>query len=174
MSTVPYTLESTTHSELVSMASADAFVAQGSEPVKKVISSGIQLSPTTSGRQVDESRGRIDFNIPGILITYRGATWPFQAGQNCQDDAQHEIVIQIIDDVSHSRSQPSQTYHHWMSLIRKRLQANPYRSVLPATTADIYLIHVVQFSPASETDFHKHNQLRTGISVKAFAREMRT
>jgi len=173
LSTVPYILESVTLSELQQAADADEFIAQGAEKIKKITGNKIHLTTVPSGRDIDDSRGRTDTDAPAILVTYAGTGRPYQAGQNCQDDAQHQLTIQIIDDVSHERHSPSMTYHYWSNEIRKKLQANPYRQHLQPEIADIYLVHITQFTPATKTAFHKDNQLKTGLLVTAFAREMR-
>lgn len=175
MSSVPYTIEHVTLSTIQDMASAGIFVSQGTDSVRPVGRDAVLLRDSTRDRDSDQKNGERNISLPGIIITYLGSGYPSEAGQNCDDDGKHDLVIQLVDDIPPSiNSNRRRSYYYWLSRIRKKLQENPYRTELHSSVADIFLIQMSQISPASDIGFALHHQMRAGLKVTAYAREPRT
>jgi len=174
MSTAPFILEQTTLTKLREMARRKVFTRQGDDSVRSMEPLGVILRDTTADRDADDGKGEKNLVKPALIITYLGSSYPTEAGQNCQDDSRVKIIIQLVDDVAPVNTQRRQTYHYWMSEIRKELQRIPYRAEIDPRTADIYLIHVNQLSRADSRGYRLHQQFKAGLEVTAFVREPRT
>jgi hypothetical protein len=174
MSTVPYIIESVTETVLKDMARLEELVAQGDDEVRAIREGHIFIRDTPTDSERDSKEGEKNINKPALIITYLGTTSPPSAGQNCEDDTRHRLLIQLVDDVPPVNSTRRKTYHFWLNSIRKNLQGNPYRAELASSVADIFLIQVTQISPAGVRDYRVHGQMRAGLEVTAYAREPRT
>lgn len=171
--TAEYVLVSETLRQIRMLADNNQLVAYGSDTVRPLTPNGVVYKETTEGRDFDEGRGQRNILRPAALITYLGTIRPVDAGLNTMDDVQHRLVIQLVDDVV-SDEYGLETYFKWADIIRKVIQANPYRDQIEPTLADIALVHVQAISPSSKTDWDKHQQMRRALQLVAYVRNPRT
>ena len=174
MTTAAYVLEYITETSLKSMVKDGSFRAQPGDTSRSITESGIIIRDTTDERKEEAGKGERNIVRPGLIITHLGASYPTEAGQNTRDDGRHKLVIQLVDDVSPLNTQRRKSYHFWLSAIRRKLQANPFRAELDPNIADIFLIQANQISPAGNREYRVHGQMRAGIELTAYVREPRT
>jgi len=174
MTTAAYILESVTHTTLRNMAKNSELIAQEGDKSRPINEDHVIVRDTVRDTPEDSSQGEKNIHRPALIITDLGYTSPPGAGQTCNDDIEYRLLIQLVDDITKVNTHRSKTYHFWMSAIRKELQANPYRAELSPSVADIYLIHIISKSPASERDYRVHSQMRKSLEIKAYVREPRT
>lgn len=174
MSTPAFIAESVTFDVIRKMARQQVFIAQDNDPVRPVRETSVIIRDTTDDREVDAGNGERNIEKPGIIITYMGASYPTQAGQNCHDDGSHNLLIQLVDDAAPRNTQRKKSYYFWLNSIRKKLQANPYRENVEPCIGDFWTVHVRQIGAADRRDLHLHRLFRAGLQVTCFVRESRT
>ena len=175
MTTAAYILETVTHATIRNLAKNSELIAQEPEKCRSVAEAHVIIRDTPGDEAEDDSEGEKNIQRPAIIITGMGFESLVDKGQNTHDDLKYTVLVQVIDDIDAKKNTVRRkTYAYWFSLIRRQLQANPYRAELDETTADIFLIQITKTTPAQEKSFRVHSQMRVGIVVNAYVREPRT
>ena len=161
------------------MARQQVFKSVGDDRLSRVKPEGCIIRVNRRPSKDEARRGGERLNVlPGFIITYNGHTRDPSGGENCVDDGQIRVLIQLCDDADDGDATNLASYLALMSSVRKRLlsgadgQASPLEDC-PSALGQIFFVHVREASPPDETDYGFHEQMRMAMVCEMSTRTTR-
>lgn len=164
----------TTRDVLRSMADDGVFQPVGEDSIRGINAAGIvgRFAPKIQPERGNGEFGESNLPLPGLLITWIGHRRPETAGEIDSDDGVISMLIQLVDRLDRTPGDTGiESYMRWLSDVRERLQANPYRSQ-GMYQGDMYFVHVTE-SVSADNRAYIQDEARLVLQLSIFTRSRR-
>ena len=165
---------SATRDLLKHKASQGVFSPVGGDSIRGIDPAAVigRFAPKIQPQRGQSFQGESNIPLPAILITWIGHNRPVSAGENCYDDGQITMLIQVVDRLDRTPGDTGlESYMCWMNHIREALQANPYRQ-LTGNTGDIFLVHMSE-KISGDNQAYINDEARLVCQLTLFTRSRR-